>query len=143
MDADALTALAANPQSLHGRIVLTPHGGEYHRLFPDLGQGDADVAEAAAKSGAVVLLKGPRTVIASPEGDFAIVEAEAPWLATAGSGDVLAGIITGLLARRFGAFDAACVGADLHGAAARRYGPGLVAEDIPEMLPGVFSDLGL
>jgi NAD(P)H-hydrate repair Nnr-like enzyme with NAD(P)H-hydrate dehydratase domain len=93
------------------------------------------------------LLKGPDTVIAGPEGRCAINSAHydraAPWLATAGSGDVLAGMITGLLARGFAPMAAAETAAWLHVEAARRFGPGLIAEDIPEMIPAVFRDLGL
>ena len=103
--------------------------------------------DAARESGAVVLLKGPDTVIASPEGraaiNAAVYDRAAPWLATAGSGDVLAGFITGLLARGFQPFDAACTAAWLHVEAARSFGPGLIAEDLPEQLPKVFRDLGL
>lgn len=143
LDADALTALAGAPLSLHDRVVLTPHGGEFRRMFPDLAQDDDGVAQASRQCSAIVLLKGARTVIASPGGQLASVEAKAPWLATAGSGDVLAGIITGLIARGCPPFDAAVLGADLHGAAARAFGPGLIAEDIPEMLPKVFAKLSL
>ena len=143
LDADALTAQAETPTDLHPRIVLTPHGGEFARLFPSGAQDEKGVRTAAKTSGAIVLLKGARTVIASPTAEAAIVEAKAPWLATAGSGDVLAGIITGLLARGFEPFEAAHIGAELHGAAARAFGPGLIAEDLPEMLPRVFRDLGL
>jgi len=103
--------------------------------------------EAAARAGCVVLLKGPDTVIAGPDGRAAInsahYERAAPWLATAGSGDVLAGMITGLLARGFAPMAAAETAAWLHVEAARKFGPGLIAEDIPEMIPAVFRDLGL
>lgn len=158
LDADALTALAsAGLDSLHDGCVLTPHLGEFARLFPDLAAkltetpttGPAcsklDAArEAAARCGAIVLLKGPDTVIAAPDGQATIHSAfDVPWLATAGSGDVLAGIITGLLARSRPAFAAACEAALLHAAAARRFGPGLIADDLPDQLPGVFRDPGL
>ncbi|MEM1235252.1 MAG: NAD(P)H-hydrate dehydratase [Pseudomonadota bacterium] len=143
LDADALTALAPAMQPVGARTVLTPHGGEFARLFPDLPQDGAGVRAAAARTAGVVLLKGAETQIAGPDGAFATVRAKAPWLATAGSGDVLAGVISGLLARGLQPMDAAEAGAELHGACARAFGPGLIAEDLPEMLPQVFRDLGL
>jgi hydroxyethylthiazole kinase-like uncharacterized protein yjeF len=164
LDADALTAYSDDPQSLfdmlHGRCVLTPHGGEFARLFPDIAEKLAAPAvkgpayskvdatrEAAKRAGCVVLYKGADTVIAEPSGRCSINSAHydraAPWLATAGAGDVLAGIITGLLARGFQPMQAAETGAWLHVEAARAFGPGLIAEDLPEMLPKVFRDLGL
>jgi hydroxyethylthiazole kinase-like uncharacterized protein yjeF len=164
LDADALTSFAEDPAKLfallHPACVLTPHMGEFARLFPDIAaklaapatKGPAyskvDAArEAAARAGCVVLLKGPDTVIADPQGRAAInsahYERAAPWLATAGSGDVLAGMITGLLARGFAPMAAAETAAWLHVEAARKFGPGLIAEDIPEMIPAVFRDLGL
>jgi ADP-dependent NAD(P)H-hydrate dehydratase / NAD(P)H-hydrate epimerase len=156
VDADALSAYGPDPGALFAlcapNVVLTPHGGEFRRLFPDLAErvaGDPDgvLRLAARRSGAVVLLKGARTVIAAPDGAVAVSDATgaraAPWLATAGSGDVLAGVITGLLARGFPAFDAARLGTWLHVEAARSFGPGLIAEDLPEALPGVFRALGL
>ncbi|MEM8824830.1 MAG: NAD(P)H-hydrate dehydratase [Pseudomonadota bacterium] len=159
LDADALTILAGQDGvTLHERCVLTPHGGEFARLFPDLAEKlEAPVTEgpayskvdatreAAARVGAVVLFKGPDTVIAAPDGraavNAAVYERAAPWLATAGSGDVLAGMIAGLLARGFAPFDAACSAVWLHVEAARLFGPGLIAEDLPEMLPKVFAAL--
>jgi hydroxyethylthiazole kinase-like uncharacterized protein yjeF len=163
LDADALTILSQAPDlfaALHGACVLTPHAGEFARLFPDIAEKLAAPAtkgpayskvdatrEAAKRAGCVVLYKGPDTVIADPSGRCAINSAHydraAPWLATAGSGDVLAGFITGLLARGFSAFDAACTGAWLHVECARSFGPGLIAEDLPEELPKVFRALGL
>ena len=163
LDADALTAIAAHAElfgALHDRCVLTPHGGEFARLFPDIAEKLATPAErgpayskvdatraAAARCGAVVLFKGPDTVIAHPDGrcsvNAAVYDRVAPWLATAGAGDVLAGFITGLLARGFAPMQAAETGAWLHVECARRFGPGLIAEDLPEQLPGVFRDLGL
>ncbi len=163
LDADALTSFADDPAALfallHETCVLTPHMGEFARLFPDIAdklkapaeKGPAyskvDAArEAAARAGCTVLLKGPDSVIADWEGRAAInsarYERAAPWLATAGAGDVLAGMIAGLLARGFGAPAAAETAAWLHVEAARRFGPGLIAEDLPEMLPAVFRDLG-
>ncbi|WP_295077306.1 NAD(P)H-hydrate dehydratase [Tabrizicola sp.] len=163
LDADALTLLSQNPDlfaALHEGCVLTPHAGEFARLFPDIAEKLAAPAtkgpayskvdatrEAAKRAGCVVLYKGPDTVIADPTGRCAINSAHydraAPWLATAGSGDVLAGFITGLLARGFSPFDAACTGAWLHVECALSFGPGLIAEDLPEELPKVFRALGL
>lgn len=165
LDADALRAgffdeADALFGKLHGACVLTPHAGEFARLFPDIAAKLAESAtkgpafskvdacrEAAARAGCVVLFKGPDTVIAAPDGRCAINSAAydraAPWLATAGSGDVLAGFITGLMARGFSPFDAACTGAWLHVECALSFGPGLIAEDLPEELPKVFRALGL
>jgi hydroxyethylthiazole kinase-like uncharacterized protein yjeF len=163
LDADALTILSQNPDlfaALDEGCVLTPHAGEFARLFPDIAEKLAAPAtkgpayskvdatrEAAARAGCVVLYKGPDTVIADPSGRCAIncahYDRAAPWLATAGSGDVLAGFITGLLARGFSPFDAACTGAWLHVECALSFGPGLIAEDLPEELPKVFRALGL
>ncbi|TRW97273.1 NAD(P)H-hydrate epimerase [Paracoccus sp. M683] len=196
LDADALTALAAMGfDGLHGDCILTPHMGEFGRLFPDLAEklhgprppdpmryADFDpqkhdsrtqemlnrqkalaeqrgpayskldaARDAAARCRATILLKGPDTVIAEPQPNKTAIPGRAvihsafdvPWLATAGSGDVLAGIITGLLARGMLPRDAAATGAWLHAAAARRFGPGLIADDLPDQLPGVFRDLGI
>ncbi len=163
LDADALTALPRDPAlfaMLHPACVLTPHGGEFARLFPDIAakleapatKGPAyskvdATREAAARAGCVVLFKGADTVIASPDGTCAINSAAydraAPWLATAGSGDVLAGFITGLMARGFQPQQAAETGAWLHVECARSFGPGLIAEDLPEELPKVFRALGV
>lgn len=163
LDADALTILARRPalfDALHDRCVLTPHAGEFARLFPDIAEklaappsdkSDdprlAAVREAAARAGCVVLLKGAKTVISTADGRAAINDATgdhaAPWLGTAGSGDVLAGFITGLLARGFSPMSASQTAAWLHVACARGFGAGLIAEDIPEQLPKVFRSLGL
>ena len=161
LDADALTRLAQMPQiaaRLHPRCVLTPHDGEFARLFPDLAArlgetplcGPAysrrDAArDAARRAGCVVVLKGAVTVIAHPLGHVAVHAATrmraAPWLATAGAGDVLAGMITGLAARGVSPFAAACQAVWLHVEAARAFGPGLIAEDLPETLPRVLDRL--
>ena len=158
LDADALTILSQDPSrfaALHQGCVLTPHAGEFARLFPDIAAKLAAPAyskldaarDAAARAGCVVLFKGPDTVIADPAGHSAVNAAvhdrAAPWLATAGSGDVLAGFITGLLARGFAPFDAACAAAWLHVECARSFGPGLIAEDLPEELPKVLRALGV
>lgn len=146
LDADALTALAAtSSRSLHPDCILTPHGGEFARLFPDLAMrlsdGKIDVLrQAALCANAVVVLKGPDTIIADPAGQVHIHSAfDIPWLATAGAGDVLAGIITGLLARGQSPFAAASIGVTLHAKAARRFGPGLIADDLPDILPSVIN----
>lgn len=145
LDADALTVFQRAPKTLMGAIrspcILTPHHGEFGRLFARLDNKLAETRAAAAQAGAVVLQKGPDTVIAAPDGRAAInVNAPAD-LATAGSGDVLAGLCLGLLAAGMPAFEAAAAAAWLHGAAARHFGPGLIAEDLSEMLPRVLRAL--
>lgn len=166
LDADALSVFTDDPEQLfeqtreNGKVVLTPHGGEFARLFPDIARklGEKPLngpayskvdatRDAAKRAGCVVLYKGADTVIADQNGRAAINSAHygraAPWLATAGSGDVLAGLITGLLARGFSPLTAAGTAAWLHVACARSFGPGLIAEDIPEELPKVLRALGV
>lgn len=162
LDADALSIYAGDEAKLfalcHADVVLTPHGGEFARLFPDIAEklnapaikgpaySKVDAARAAAaRAGCVVLFKGADTVIAAPDGCCSInsahYERAAPWLATAGSGDVLAGFIAGLMARGFAPMQAAETAAWLHVECARSFGPGLIAEDLPDQLPKVFRQL--
>ncbi len=162
LDADALMSFAQTPETLFGsirgklsenashvshQIALTPHEGEFARLFGKLSKTIDFTSKykravaAAVASGAAVVLKGPDTVVASPGGRAAIAENAPPWLATAGSGDVLAGLVGGLLAQGMPAFEAACAAVWLHGETGNEVGPGLIAEDLAEVLPQVYRRL--
>lgn len=152
VDADALTVFREAPAELFAWLdrddVLTPHEAEFERLFPGLlsveGREAAAVA-AAAQAGAVIVLKGSQTVIAAPDGRVRINHDGPPWLATAGTGDVLAGMIGGLLAQvhatGMDSFDAASAAVWMHAEAARRFGPGLISEDLPDALPPILAEL--
>lgn len=153
LDADALTHLSQDGDlfaALHSDCVLTPHAGEFARLFPDIAEklntGPSflraeGMLAAARRAGCTVLLKGPETLVAHPEKPMKVHAATGaravPWLATAGAGDVLSGFIAGLMARGFDPLEAASLGAWLHAACAAHFGPGLISEDLPQVLPHV------
>jgi hydroxyethylthiazole kinase-like uncharacterized protein yjeF len=155
LDADALTSFADNPKMLvtelagraSGTSILTPHEGEFVRLFSSLiGKSKANqkleiARHASHETTAVVLLKGADTVVAAPDGRAAIAENAPPWLATAGTGDVLAGFAAALLAQGMPAFEAAAAAVWLHGEAGTEAGPGLISEDLPDALPRIYRRL--
>jgi hydroxyethylthiazole kinase-like uncharacterized protein yjeF len=150
LDADVITSFKDEADRLFGliarsawKVVLTPHEGEFRRLFGDKAEGlKADRAgEAARRSGAIVVYKGPDTTIAAPDGRITVNENGSPFLATAGSGDVLAGMIAGLAGQGMPAFEAACAAVWMHGEAGTRFGPGLIADDLPDMLPAILREL--
>src|SRR5262249_46800797 len=151
---DALTSFAENPMVLIAAIgarkadtVLTPHDGEFNSLlktfddFPQTASRLERARWAAGKTGATVVLKGADTVVASPDSRAAIAANAPAWLATAGSGDVLAGFVAGLLAQGMPTFEAAAAAVWLHGETGREAGPGLISEDLPEALPKVYARL--
>jgi hydroxyethylthiazole kinase-like uncharacterized protein yjeF len=152
LDADALTVFADRPETLFAALsaapagvnVLTPHEGEFARLFKATAHGDSKIelaSGAAVQAHATLLLKGADTVIAAPDGRVVVNTNATSYLATAGSGDVLAGFIVGLLAQGMPAFDAVCAGAWFHGACGTAFGPGLIAEDIADMLPDILGNV--
>ena len=152
LDAEAITAFSEAPAELFDRIkdrqpaltILTPHEGEFKQVFPDLAEEPSKLERArraAEMSSAVIILKGPDTVVAHPGSLAAVNENAPPWLATAGSGDSLAGLVTGLAAQGMAAFDAAAAAVWIHGELAQSFGPGLIAGDLADLLPGVLQRL--
>ncbi|MEJ2125807.1 MAG: NAD(P)H-hydrate dehydratase [Alphaproteobacteria bacterium] len=151
IDADGLTAFQEAPHELFGLIkqrpaptILTPHHGEFERLFPELANAESKLLQtrrASEMSGGVVVFKGPDTIIAAPDGLAAVTESAPPWLATAGTGDVLSGLINGLSAQGMAALDAAVAGVWVHGELARAFGPGMISEDMAELLPALLQRL--
>ncbi len=151
LDAEGITAFQAAPAELFHYIksrpaptIMTPHEGEFRKVFPELAREPSKLERArraAENSGSVVILKGADTVVAAPDGLSSVSENAPPWLATAGSGDVLAGLVTGLLAQGMAAFDAAAAAVWMHGELAVIFGPGLIADDMADLVPGVLQRL--
>lgn len=144
---DTLTILDAEaileaPATLQPNFILTPHEGEFQKAFPDISGDKLDKAKKAAKQkGCYIVLKGQQTIIADPDGRYVINEADAPWLATAGTGDVLAGMITGLIAQKMPIFEACCAAVWIHEKTAREFGSYLIASDLLDQLPKVLKKL--
>ncbi|MBL0319447.1 MAG: NAD(P)H-hydrate dehydratase [Alphaproteobacteria bacterium] len=145
LDADALSSFQTKPSQLFdamkGPTILSPHEGEFKRLFTLTQDRVISALTAATQSHAVIILKGHDTIIASPDGHVVINHSAPAWLATAGSGDVLSGICSGLLANHVDPFIAACIGVWIHSECAHKIGPGLIAEDLIEAIPAVLVDL--
>lgn len=145
LDADALTSFVGAVGELakvaRDRTVMTPHEGEFSRLFDIEGDRETRACAAAKLIDGVIVLKGSQTVIASPDDRLVINDNAPPTLATAGSGDVLAGLIASLLARGMTTFDAACAGVWVHGEAAKQAAPGLIADDLPGLIALVLADI--
>ena len=149
LDADALTSFAGDQARLFSAIgakqapvVLTPHEGEFRKLFGELeGSKPERTLEAARRSGAVVVYKGPDTLVAAPDGRLGFSPRAHPWLASAGTGDVLAGLIAAMRARGLPAFEAACAGVWLQGRAADIAGPQLIADDLAAAIPTAIASL--
>lgn len=142
LDADALNVFAGYQETLfenlHEHCILTPHEGEFVHLFGDMPGTPAQRAQQAARAcGAIIVLKGAETVIAHPDGRVCVNQHATAYLATAGAGDVLAGMILGLLAQSMPVFEAACAAVWIHGEAGRRFGPGLTAPDLVDQIPGI------
>ena len=153
LDADALTILSADQalasalRQRQAETVLTPHEGEFRRLFaaqPEIERERSKIERArraAERTGAIIAYKGADTVIASPDGRAAVNATGSPALATAGSGDVLAGLVAGLLAQGMPAFEAACAAVWMHGRAGEKLGFGLIADDLPPAVPALLREL--
>ena len=138
IDADGI-GLVGDPERLHGHdVILTPHEGEFAKLFGQLeGSKPERALEAARRSRSVIVYKGPDTLVASPDGQLGFAPPAPAWLATAGTGDVQAGMIAALRARGLDSFDAACAGVWLHGRAAEAAGPNMIADDLVAAIPSV------
>lgn len=142
LDAEAILLALTQGADLQNKAVITPHQGEFDRAFPTVSGTIEEKASKIAKlNKVIVVLKGPRTVIASPDGRMKINVHASPYLATAGTGDVLAGLITGLIAQEMPPFEACCASVWMHGEAALRFGPGMIAGDIPDLIPSVLGDV--
>jgi hydroxyethylthiazole kinase-like uncharacterized protein yjeF len=142
IDADAISQLG-DPERLKGQdAIITPHDGEFRKLFGEIEGSKAERAlEAARQSGAVVLFKGSDTIVASPDGRLGFAPPAPSWLASAGTGDVLAGVTAALRARGLEAFEAACAAVWLHGRAAEIAGPQLIADDLADAIPSAIAEL--